>query len=216
MATQRSVAARPSRWARQRWWWRQSSGAVGVVDGDEVVSANVHFVAKGGHSRHFCNRRAGGEDEVALLNRCCAGGHAKEGPSSVTDEQGRVGGCTRTAGGPRHHDRNITAQSSIAEVRRAGMGGEHAGVDVVLLDGRTCEDPQVTSDDFEAVDLVVGQPVGARPRGLPEVEGGVEARDAGVFRTEQDLRPICTMEVTWSEWRTLAEDQTEDVLVAVS
>ena len=69
------------------------------------------------------------------------------------------------------------------------MGGEHTGVDVVLLDGRTCEDPQVTSDDFEAVDLVVGQPVGARPRGLPEVEGGVEARDAGVFRTEQDLRP---------------------------
>ena len=28
--------------------------------------------------------------------------------------------------------------------------------------------------------------------------------------------PIWTMEVTWSEWSTLAEDQTEDVLLAVS
>ena len=76
----------------------------------------MHFVPKGGHSRHFRDRRTGGEDEVALLDRCCTGGHAKEGPCSVTDEQGGVGGGSCTPGRPRHHDRNITAQPSIAEV----------------------------------------------------------------------------------------------------
>ena len=99
----------------------------------------------------------------------------------------------RTAGGPRHHDRNITAQSSIAEVE----GPEWAVNTPELMSYFWMDAPartQVTSDDFEAVDLVVGQPVGARPRGLPEVEGGLK-RDAGVFRTEQNLRPHLTMEV---------------------
>ena len=68
------------------------------------------------------------------------------------------------------------------------MGGEHAGIDVVLLDGRTCEDPQVTSDDFETIYLVIDQPVGARPCGLPEVEGRVEARNPSVLRAKQNLR----------------------------
>ena len=65
----------------------------GVVDGDEVVSANVLRLPK--EATAVISAIGGLVARTRLLcwNRCCARGHAKEGPSSVTDEQGRVGGC---------------------------------------------------------------------------------------------------------------------------
>ena len=159
----------------------------GVVDRNQVVAADVDVVSKSGQSGHLRDGWAGGKNQVVLDHRRSAGCHTEEGARAVAYEEGVVAGRSCAAGRPSHHDRDVAAKPGFGQIGGAVVGGEHARIDVVAFDGRTCEHPEFVAHHFNPVDLVVGQPICAGPRGLPEVEGGVVPSNAGIGRTEQDL-----------------------------